>query len=126
MPKILIIEDEHPIREALQMFFEDHGFSTLTAQDGLTGLALFQKEQPPIVLLDLSLPGKKGQDVLKEMRKLAPQTIVIISTGYSEEDIMSIITTDGVQGVLKKPFRLRDVQKQILPIIHQFFPPSTE
>jgi len=117
MSKILIIDDEPAIRDVLKIFLEEQGFDVYIAGNGKEALTIFQTNRPEVVFLDLLLPEKTGKDVLQEIRNLAPHTIVIIITGFSDEEIFSIVSPDDIQGILKKPFRLSYVEKKILPKI---------
>jgi DNA-binding response OmpR family regulator len=69
MPKILIIEDEEFLSDMYQLKFEQAGYLTIVAHDGLEGLELVKKEQPDLVLLDLILPKLDGFQVLAKLRK---------------------------------------------------------
>ena len=117
MSKILIIDDEPAIRDVLKVFLEEQGFNVYIAGNGKEALTVFRTECPEVVFLDLLLPEKTGKDVLQEIRNLVPHTVVIIITGFSEDEIFSIIRPLDVQGILKKPFRLEHIEKKILPKI---------
>jgi len=117
MHKVLIIDDEPAIREVLKIFLEEQGFNVSTAADGEEALAIFHAECPRVVFLDLLLPERTGRDILREIREYFPDTIVIVITGFSEDEISSIIGPLPVQGVLRKPFRLEHVRRDILPKI---------
>ena len=122
MKKILIIDDEPSIRDILQIFFKEQGYEVCLAENGKDALTIFRTEFPEIVFLDLLIPGKTGKEVLQEIRKLSPHTVVIIITGFSEEEIFSIISPTDIQGILKKPFRLAHIEKKILPTIKKNLP----
>ena len=116
--KFLIVDDEPAIRDVLKLFLEDKGFEVVLAENGHEALSILQAESPEVVFLDLLLPGgKTGKDVLEEIRRFNSQTVVIIITGSAEEDAESIVGYMDVQYILKKPFRLKHVEKQILPKI---------
>ena len=117
MSKILIIDDEPAIRDVLKIFLEEQGFEVYIAGNGKEALSIFGTKLPEVVFLDLLLPEKSGKDVLQEIRNLAPHTIVIIITGFSDEEIFSMVKPDDIQGILKKPFRLTHVEQKILPKI---------
>ena len=65
MEKVLIIDDEKDILESLSSILRDEGFQVLTAIDGHEGLAIFEKERPEVVLLDVWMPEMDGLQVLK-------------------------------------------------------------
>lgn len=67
--KILVIEDEGMLLEALKKKFEEEGFDVITAQDGVTGLQTALSQQPDLILLDLVLPMMDGMSLLGSLRK---------------------------------------------------------
>ena len=123
MSKILIIDDEPAIRDVLKIFLEEQEFEVYIAGNGKEALSIFRTKRPEVVFLDLLLPEKTGKDVLQEIRNLAPHTIVILITGFSDEEIFSIVRPGDIQGILKKPFRLMHIEKKILPKIKAHLPP---
>ena len=68
MTKILIVDDEEDILELLDDHLSEHGFDVISAEDGAMALAQIYREQPDVVLLDLTLPVVNGYEVLKEIR----------------------------------------------------------
>jgi sigma-B regulation protein RsbU (phosphoserine phosphatase) len=81
--KILTIEDESPIRDGIVAYLEDSGFTMLEANDGATGLEIFRREHPDVVLCDLRLPGMDGLDILSIITTESPETPVIVVSGVS-------------------------------------------
>jgi two-component system phosphate regulon response regulator PhoB len=67
-PRILIIEDERPLVEILQINLAREGFETSSARDGAEGLKLAQTTVPDLILLDLMLPGRSGLDVCRDLK----------------------------------------------------------
>lgn len=120
MYKFLIIDDEPAIREVLKVFLEDKGFEVFLANDAHEALSIFRDKSPDVIFLDLLLPGgKTGKDILQEIRKSNPQTVVIIITGFSVEDTLATMGHLSIQHILRKPFRLQHVEKNILPQIKE-------
>ena len=120
MYKFLIVDDEPAIREVLKVFLEDKGFEVFLANDAHEALSIFRDKSPDVVFLDLLLPGgKTGKDILQEIRKSNPLTVVIIITGFSVEDTLATMGHLSIQHILRKPFRLQHVEKKILPQIEE-------
>jgi DNA-binding response OmpR family regulator len=65
---VLIIEDEHALREALEQKLTHEGFEVITAADGLAGIGQALAHHPSVILLDIMLPGLNGMDLLQELR----------------------------------------------------------
>ncbi len=87
MSKLLLIDDEEPIRKVLGLYLRSRGYEVFTAADGNEGLEVFQREKPSIVLTDIKMPGMDGIEVLKKIKKISPQTQVIMITGHGDMDI---------------------------------------
>jgi len=120
MYKFLIVDDEPAIREVLKLFLEHKGFEVFLANDAHEALSIFRDKAPDVVFLDLLLPGgKSGKDILQEIRKSTPWTVVIIITGFSVEDTLDTMGHLSIQHILRKPFRLQYVEKKILPQIEK-------
>ncbi len=105
--KILIIEDEAPIREILEMVLRTNGFSNIkTASDGETGLSLAFSYKPDAILLDLMLPNIDGLGVCRKIRE-NPQTngipIIMLTAKSGESDIVLGLEL-GADDYITKPF----------------------
>lgn len=84
---ILLVDDEAGIRHVLGISLADRGYEVLTAVDAQQALALFEKEHPPIVLTDIKMPGMDGIDLLKALKRLDPDTEVIMITGHGDVNL---------------------------------------
>ncbi|PXF56561.1 MAG: histidine kinase [Deltaproteobacteria bacterium] len=69
------------------MSLRSDGYEVLTAENGKSGLELFEKEAPPIVLTDVKMPGIDGIEVLKKIKEISPETEVIVVTGHGDMDV---------------------------------------
>ncbi len=83
--KILIVDDEPDILQALSVILTSEGYEVLTAADGVEGMIRFQKEAPDLVISDMRMPRKNGLDVLRDIKDSGAEAEVIILTGYSDE-----------------------------------------
>ena len=84
MASVLLIEDDLTFSRILEGFLQKNGFQVSTSQTGKDGLKTFQSRQFDLVLLDYRLPDGNGMDLLTEMKKIRPDTAVIIMTGFSD------------------------------------------
>ena len=116
MAKIIFIEDEPALQKTLGGFLRDLGYSVISALDGEAGLALIKKERPDLVLLDLVLPKKSGQEVLEEMRSdgSISSTPVIILTNVESSEAVEKAVWLGVKAYLTKTnYSLDEVLEKI-------------
>lgn len=111
MTKVLIIEDEGPIRENLRRILTLEGFAVLEAADGVAGLALARSALPDIILCDVMMPGLDGHGVLDGLRA-QPETagipLIFVSASADAADLEAGLSR-GAANYLTKPFTIRDV-----------------
>jgi len=107
---ILIIDDEENIRKYLGQALAKEGFEVFTAEYGKEGLGLLGRKHIDIVLLDLSLPDINGLDVLREIKEIDVQAVIIIITAYG--DITSAVEAMrlGAFDYQTKPFEVEDIK----------------
>lgn len=122
--KILIIEDDPTIRELLELFLTNNGFSTAFANDGYNGLLQFEKEHPSLVLLDLMMPNLDGIQTCREIRKISNVPIIFMSCNKDSRDIVEGLNAGG-DDYVTKPFKMEELLARIrsnlwrAPIYHQ-------
>ncbi len=102
--RILVVEDEFPMRVALQDCLEAEGFRVLLAADGEEGLEMALNQKPDLVLLDVMMPGLSGFDVCEELRKREPHLPVLMLTakGRIEDRVRGLDL--GADDYVVKPF----------------------
>lgn len=101
---ILVIDDEERIREACTVVLNDHGCTVSSAEDGEKGLEMISSNHFDIVLVDLMMPTISGFDVLSEVRKNHPDTVVIVITGYATLEHSIEAMKKGAFDFIPKPF----------------------
>ena len=110
MLRVLIVEDEKPIRELLDDFLSDEGFDTLLAENGQRGLELARAEQPDLVLMDLMLPLLDGFAAMRALKE-DPETCDIPVVVMSANSVLLLHLSDQflADETLRKPFDLDQV-----------------
>ena len=105
---VLVVDDEFGPRESLRMILNPL-YEVHTASDGQEALRLIGEKNYDVVTLDLRMPGLSGIDVLKEIKKLRPDTEVIIITGYGSLENASEAIRLGTGDFISKPFNVADI-----------------
>jgi len=103
---ILIIDDEPGIRDVLRDVLEDEGYSVLSAEDGVRGLAELAANPVDLVFLDVWLPNMGGIDVLKRIREQSPDVEVIMISGHANISLAVQAAKMGAFDFLEKPLSL--------------------
>lgn len=117
---ILIIDDEKALRESLADYFEDMEYNVVTAKDGESGLELFYKIQPDLVLCDLRMPNKSGLEVIQEMSDFNDSIPSIAVSGVGDiSDVLEAIRK-GAWEYIQKPIQdLEEVNYTVKKIIER-------
>ncbi len=101
--RLLVIDDEKGIRDALAQLFEYEGHEVSTAEDGHVGIELAERLVPDVTFLDVKMPGLDGLDVLAQIREQDPDAIVVMISGHGTIETALEATRKGAYDFLEKP-----------------------
>ncbi len=121
LPRVLLVEDEAPLRTVLRDLLEADGFQVIEAVDGVSALEEVDLSTPDVMVLDLNLPRLDGFGVLKKLRA-RPQTSklpVIVLTAVADEDNEVKVFECGANDFLSKPFRPRALSARLKAIVRR-------
>lgn len=113
MAKILVVDDEKLIRKSLKVALEEEGLGVCVAETGAEGLAMVKKENIDLVLLDIRLPDINGIDVLKMLKEVDNDLIIVMMTGYGTIDNAVLAMRSGAFDYINKPFKTKNVTSLI-------------
>jgi two-component system, cell cycle sensor histidine kinase and response regulator CckA len=104
--RVLVVDDEPPIREALVGTIESYGYRAYTAEDGSDALALYfqRKDEIDVVITDLAMAQMDGVTLVRSLRKLNPKVRIIVSSGHVTKEAQVILGGLGVTTFLDKPY----------------------
>jgi len=113
---VLVADDEPALREMTAMVLEDMGLTVITAEDGWSCVELFrqQAESVGLVILDVTMPGMDGLDCMRQLRRIRPAVRVILTSGYSAEDVAS----DDGDYFLCKPYTPETLRQAVSSLLH--------
>jgi CheY-like chemotaxis protein len=102
LAKLLIVDDDHLVRDLLQATLDFGAHEISQAGDGAEAIEAFTRTQADVVILDLDLPGLSGAEILRHLRQLGdPKVIVLTGSGPGREPLLRAA---GAAGFLTKPF----------------------
>ncbi len=110
--RILVIEDEVPIRRFLKMTLTDHAYDFIEANNGKEGLSKVASERPDLVVLDLGLPDMDGLKVIRQLREWSTVPIIILSARGHEKDKVEALDA-GADDYLTKPFGVAELLARV-------------
>jgi len=121
--RILIMDDEEMVRDATAAILSELGYEVSFASDGVETLARYGREMAAgrpfdAVIMDLTIPaGMGGREAVKKLLEIDPCAKVIVSSGYSSDDIMSDYAKFGFSAVIAKPYRVSDLGSVVKEVI---------
>ena len=113
---VLFVDDNETIRQLYRRILEKHVDHLYIAKDGYHGLELYQKHKPDLVITDMVMPVMNGLEMVKEIKKIAPEAKFVVMSAYSEKDSFVEAIHMGIDGYLMKPVEA----KKLLSLIDEF------
>lgn len=116
--KILIVEDEPKIVEAVVAYLEKSGYNPFVAYDGEKALCLFNNINPDLIVLDLMLPKISGEEICKTIRKKSRVPIIMLTAKINEEEKVNGLNI-GADDYVTKPFSPRELMARINSLLRR-------
>jgi len=113
MAKILIVDDSGLSRRILRAILEEGGHEVAEAEDGLLALERFAIDRPELTLLDLTMEGIHGFEVLEKLREIDPGAKVIVASADIQKSTREMAAAKGGQGFVQKPFKADKVLETV-------------
>ena len=116
---ILVVDDEEILRVVARAALEQAGFAVLEAEDSASALEVFQRERERIavVLLDVNMPGRTGDEFFQDLRGLDPNVSVIFCSGSISEKKGAILIGAGAKAFLHKPYSARQLTEAVRQVL---------
>ena len=118
MTKILIVEDEKPMAEAIRYSLEKESYAADVATDGDEGLRMFESGGYELVILDIMLPGTDGLEICKKIRQAGGTPVIILTAKDSEVDRVIGLEL-GADDYVTKPFSMRELMARVRAILRR-------
>ena len=113
MDRVLAIEDDPAVQRALRRTFESAGFDITLASDGNSAMDVFRSAAPRVVILDLRLPGRSGQDICREIKRQAPAVPILVLSAASDVVDKVLMLELGADDYVTKPFSPRELLARV-------------
>lgn len=117
-PRVVVVDDEAPIRELVRSYLVRDGMEVFTADDGPTGLGAVRQLSPDVVVLDLMLPGIDGVEVCRQLRSFSDAYVVML-TARGEEVDRIVGLSIGADDYMVKPFSPRELVARVRALLRR-------
>jgi DNA-binding response OmpR family regulator len=116
--RILVVEDDRVINQAVADRLTGEGYDVVRAYDGPEAVALFTEREPDLVLLDVMLPGFDGHEVCRRVQALRPVPVLMLTARDDEADVLVGLAV-GADDYLPKPFRMRELVARVAALLRR-------
>jgi len=117
MAQILIVDDSKFSRSSLRRILESGGHTVQEAESGMRALEIVQTAPPKVVILDLLMPEMSGQEVLKALRRMAPEVHVIVLTADIQTATRAELMSLGADAFLEKPLERESILQAVREVL---------
>ncbi len=114
---ILVVDDDPSIRKTLKGILEDEGYNVATAEDGLKAVEEIKARPFSLILMDIMMPGLKGVEAMKEIKKIRSTTVIVITGHVEEEELLREARRQGARAVVHKPLQIPELLKLIKAVL---------
>lgn len=116
---VLLVDDDESVRKVGRRMLEALGFSVLLADDGREAVEVFRARKDDIscVILDLTMPVMDGGDAFHQLRAIDPDVVVLLSSGYNEQETMEQFEGSGLDGFIQKPYQVPMLEEKLKMIL---------
>jgi two-component system response regulator ResD len=116
--KVLVVDDEEPVRELIELYLAKEGFEVLHAREGREALRVNGEQHPDLIILDLMLPGLDGWEVCRQIRSTSRVPIVMLTARTEEVDRVVGLEL-GADDYVVKPFSPRELVARVKAVLRR-------
>ena len=116
--RILVVDDEAPIRRSLKVNLESRGYKVDTAETGDKAISAFENRRPDLLILDLLMPGMGGIDVVRKLRAVSTLPIIVVSAIGEEAQKVQALEL-GADDYITKPFGMEELFARIRSLLRR-------
>ena len=119
MAKILVVDDSGMSRRTLRKILEPAGHEVIEAEEGIVALERYFLDKPDLVLLDLTMTGMYGIEVLNKLREMDPRARVIVASADIQSSTRGMVDAGGASAFINKPFTSDKVLMAVSEVLQE-------
>ncbi len=108
-PEILIVDDQKSMRTTLSALMADRGYGVAEAEDGYQAIEAARRREFSLIFMDIRMPWINGVQTFREIKKIRPEAVVVMMTGFAVADLVKEALEEGAYSVVCKPFEVTEL-----------------
>ena len=116
--RIMVVDDKPDMVTTLAAVLEDEGYDVTGVDDGYRAIELAGKSPFPLIFMDVKMPGINGLDTFREIKKISPDSVVVMMTGFSVEELVKDALEEGAYTVIYKPFDVGQILDLVQAVLN--------
>ena len=105
----MVVDDDPGVRLTLEGIIEDEGYDVVGVPDGYRAIELAGQQTFALIFMDIKMPGIDGLDTYRKIKRVSPEAVVVMMTGFSVEDLVKEALDEGAYAVIYKPFDMEQI-----------------
>jgi CheY-like chemotaxis protein len=122
---ILVVDDNEDLLETFSLILKRRGFHVETAGNGAAAVDRYKERAFDVTLMDIIMPEMNGVEAFRKIKEIDPGAVVILMTGYPEEELIQIARNEGARRVINKPIRIDKLMETLFGCFPTADPVST-
>jgi len=116
---ILVVDDEESVRALATHILQRAGFEVVTASNGREAVEVYagRRRDVRLVLLDMTMPHMDGEATFRALRELDPEAQIVVSSGYSKQEVAAQFAGQGLAGFVQKPYKTDDLLGKVRDLL---------
>ena len=108
-PKIMVVDDDPGMRLTLEGIIEDEGYDVVGVDNGYQAIELAKETPFTLIFMDIKMPGINGVEAFREIKQLSPDSVIVMMTGFSVEELVKEALEEGANAVIYKPLDMGQI-----------------
>ena len=117
--RIMVVDDDAALRMTLQDILMEEGWDVIAAEDGFQAIKFATERQIAVIFMDIQMPGMNGVEAFLKIKKILPECVVVMITGFLVESLVKRALAEGAMTVLLKPLSIEELLKIVEEVVSE-------
>lgn len=117
--RVMVVDDDAALRMTLQDILMEEGWDVISAEDGFQAIKFATERQIAVIFMDIQMPGMNGVEAFLKIKKILPECVVVMITGFLVESLVKRALAEGAMTVLLKPLSIEELLKIVDEVVSE-------